>query len=125
MIQPPTYYTWKIDCCSPVEAQTLHRWLSSRIDLDRIWTDSVHVYPHGVEEVTTVPHRFGDYFEAIDMLQNSEADPASFRIVFQKWLNAGRFWKDLRVNILREIETTYPNASIRLESKGEREPVSV
>src|SRR5205085_316020 len=100
MRQPPTYTVWKITCHSPVEVQALQQWLSSRIDLERVWTDTVRVSPNGVEQVQTVPHRLGDYFATIRMLPDSQANPSSFRLVFHRQPEAERFWKDLMVNIL-------------------------
>jgi hypothetical protein len=124
MPQPPTYTAWKITCHSPEEAEALQQWLSSRIDLDRVVTDTVRVTPDGVEQVQTVRHRLGDYFAAIRILPDSQANPASFRLVFHRRPDAGRFWKDLMVNVLQEIETTPQKASIELDSKGEKEPAS-
>jgi hypothetical protein len=124
MRQPPTYTTWKITCHSSEEAQALQHWLSSRIDLDRVLTDTVRVTPNGVEQVQNVRHRLGDYFAAIRMLPDSQANPASFRLVFHRRPEAERFWKDLMVNILQEIEATPQKASIEVESKGEVEPIS-
>jgi hypothetical protein len=63
-------------------------------------------------------------FAAIRMLPDSQAKGASFQLVFRRQPEARRFWKDLVVNILQEIETTPQKASIDLDSKGEREPVS-
>jgi hypothetical protein len=122
MNQPPTSTTWKITCHSPEEAQALQQWLSSRIALDRVLTDTVRVTPDGVEQVQTVRHRLGNYFADIRTLPDSQANPASFRLVFQRRPDAGRFWKDLMVNILQEIETTPQKASIELNLKGEVEP---
>jgi hypothetical protein len=124
MHQPPTYTVWKITCRSPEEAQALQQWLPSRIDLDRVLTDAVRVAPSGVEQVQTVRHRLGDYFVAIRLLPDSLANPASFRVVFHRRPEAGRFWKDLMVNILQEIETAPQKASIDLDAKGETEPMS-
>jgi len=124
MRQPPSYTSWKITCKSFEEAQALQQWLSSRTDLDRVLTDTVRVIPNGVEQVQTVRHRLGDYFAAICMLADSQANSASFRLVFHRRSKAGRFWKDLMVNILQEIETTPQKASIDLDSKGEMEPIS-
>src|SRR6266542_5026607 len=123
MRQPPTCTAWKITCHSSEEAQALQQWLSSRIDLDRVLTDTVRVTPNGVEQVQTVRHRLGDYFAAIRTLPDSQANPASFRLVFHRRPEAGRFWKDLMVNILQEIETTPQKASIALDWKGEMEPI--
>jgi len=80
--------------------------------------------PNGVEQVRTVRHRLGDYFAAIRLLPDSQANPTSFRLVFHRRPDAGRFWKDLMVNILQEIEATPQKAAIDLDSKGEREPVA-
>src|SRR5438067_9440572 len=98
MPQPPTYTSWKITCPSSEEARALQQWLSSRIDLDRVLTDTVRVTPNGVEQVQAVRHRLGDYFAAIRVLPDAQADPAAFRLVFQRRPDAGRFWKDLMVN---------------------------
>jgi hypothetical protein len=122
MRQPSTYTAWKITCPSSLEAHTLQQWLSRRIDLDRVLTDTVRVIPNGVEQVQTVRHRLGDYFAAIRTLPDSQANPASFRLVFHKRPEAGLFWKDLMVNILQEIEAAPQKVSIDLDSKGEMEP---
>src|SRR5436305_708948 len=124
MRQPPTYTSWRITCQSPEEARALQQWLSSRIDLGRVLTDTVRVTPNGVEQVQTVRHRLGDYFAAIRLLPDSPTNPASFRLVFHRRPEAGRFWKDLMVNILQEIETAPQKASIYLDSKGEMEPIA-
>jgi hypothetical protein len=124
MNQPPTYTSWKITCHSSEEAQALQQWLSNRIQLDRVLTDTVRVIPNGVEQVQTVGHRLGDYFASIRTLPDSQANPASFRLVFHRRPEAGRFWKDLMVNILQEIETAPQKVSIELDSKGEMEPIA-
>lgn len=125
MRQPPTYTSWKIACRSAEEAQALQQWLSSRTDLERVWTDTVRVAPNGVEQVQSVPHRLGDYFVDIRLLPDSQEDPASFRLVFHRQPEAGRFWKDLMVNILQELEASPHKASVVLDSKGETEPRTV
>lgn len=121
MRQPPTYTTWIITCHSSEEAQALQQWLSSRIDLDRVLLDTVRVTPHGAEQVQHMRHRLGDYFAAIRVVPDVQGNPAAFRVVFQRQLEAGRFWKDLMVNILQEIEATQQTPAISLESKGEIE----
>ena len=89
--------------------------------MDRVLTDTVRVIPNGVEQVQTVPHRLGDYFASIRMLPDSQV---TFRLIFQRRPEADRFWKDLMVNILQEIEATPQKATIELDSKGENEPVT-
>jgi hypothetical protein len=105
MRQAPTYTSWRITCNSPEEVQALQQWLPSRIDLNRVWTDTVRSTPNGIEQVQTVPHRLGDYFAG-------------------QLPKAGRFWKDLMVNILQEIESTAQKVSIELDSKGHSEPAA-
>src|SRR5258707_12891918 len=117
MRQPPTYTTWKITCHSPQEAKTLQQWLSSRIDLDRVLTDTVRATPNGVDQVQTVQHRIGDYFAGLRLVPDAQVSPSSFRLVFHRRPTAGRYWKDLMVNILQEIETNPLQASIDLDSK--------
>ncbi|HEV8059267.1 MAG TPA: hypothetical protein VGP68_05320, partial [Gemmataceae bacterium] len=122
--QPPTYTSWKISCNSSDGVHSLQQWLSSRLDLNRILTDTVRANPNGVEQIRTARHRLGDYFAAIRILPDAQANPESFRVVFQRRTEAGRFWKDLMVNILQEIENSPEKASVMLDSKGELEPVS-
>src|SRR5260370_32231669 len=124
MLQSTNYKSWRINCQSSDEAQALQQWLSTRIDLDRVLTDTVRVIPNGVEQVQTVGHRLGDYFASIRTLPGAQANSASFRLVFHKRPDAGRFWKDLMVNILQEIETAPQKATIELDSKGEKEPIA-
>jgi hypothetical protein len=122
MHQSPTYTTWKITCHSPEEAVALQHWLSSHIDLDRVMTDTIHATPNGVEQVQTVRHRLGDYFADIRMLPESQATSATFRLVFQRRPDAGRFWKDLMVNVIQEIDGSPHEAMVDLDSKGETQP---
>ena len=124
MRQPPTYTTWKITCRTPADANSLRRWLSSRTDLDRVMVDEVVTTPNGVEQAQTVRHRLGDYFADIRIPHGAASDSRSIRLVFQKRHEAGRFWKDLMVNVLREIEATPEKAAIELEWKGETEPAA-
>jgi hypothetical protein len=77
-----------------------------------------------VEQVQTVPHRLGDYFAAIRLVPEGPASPRLLRLVFHRRPEAGRFWKDLMVSILQEIESAPVKVSIDLEAKGERDPIS-
>jgi hypothetical protein len=58
------------------------------------------------------------------MLPDSPENGASFRLVFRRRPEAGRFWNDLMVNILPEIETIPQKAAIEVDSKGETEPIT-
>ena len=120
MRQPQLYTSWLIACHSPEECQALQRWLASRIDLNRVLTDTIRTVPNGAEKAQTVPHRLGDYFADIRMLPARH--PGAFRLLFHRLARADRFWKDLMVNILQEIEPTAEKASITLEYKGDTDP---
>ncbi|MCI0457312.1 MAG: hypothetical protein L0Z62_10100 [Gemmataceae bacterium] len=122
MRQPPTYLSWLITSHSPAEGRELQRRLAERISLDRIVTDTVHVFPNGVEHVQSVPHRLGDYFADIRMLSAPVETPAAFCLVFHRLPQAGRFWKDLMVNFLQEIQASPETLSVTLDSKGDAAP---
>lgn len=100
MLREPSLTAWKITCRSCEEAKTLERWLSSRIGLDRTIVDTVRTEPNGVEHVQAVPHRLGDNFTAIRVLPGRGSDFQSLRLGFERRADAGRFWKDLMVNII-------------------------
>lgn len=76
-----------------------------------------------VEQTQSVRHRLGDYFAEIPMLPDAQANSTSFRLVFHRRPEAGRFWKDLMVSILQEIDSAPQKASVELDSKGGMEPV--
>src|SRR5262249_34986333 len=69
-------------------------------------------------------HRLGDYFAAIRLLP-VEQDPSAFHLLFHRLPSAGRYWKDLMVNILQEIEKAPEQPSITLGYKGDNEPSSL
>lgn len=122
MHQPLPYTTWKITCQSPDDAQALQQWLAPRIDLDRVWTDTVRTAPNGVERVQTIPHRLGDYFAEIRTLPDSQGRSESFRLMFRRRADARRFWKDLMANVLGETRNGALAASVVLDSKGDTAP---
>ena len=124
MRQPPIYTAWRVKCHSHEESLELQQWLLSRIDLERVFTDTLRTAPNGIEQIWTERHRLGDYFESIRVLPNADANRATFILVFKKLPDAKRFWKDLMVNILREIDATPQRSAIELEFKGERELIS-
>ncbi len=64
-----------------------------------------------------VRHRLGDYFAAIRLLPVA-GDAASLRLVFERRPDAGRFWKDLMVNILQQAEKAAETTAIALDYKG-------
>jgi hypothetical protein len=104
MPDSPSSTVWKITFQTPDDSRAVQAWLLSRVDLDRTWTDPVRTCPNGVEQVETFRHRLGDYFSSIRVLPDCQGDEESFGLVFDRHATAGRFWKDLMVNLLQEIE---------------------
>lgn len=117
MHQDPSYTAWKIRCRSSEDATALKEWLSSHIDLNRTIIDTIQTSPNGFEKVQAVPHRLGDYFAAIRLSPGCTDDLTCLRLGFERRADAGRFWKDLMVNILQEIEGSPQKPSIDLDSK--------
>ena len=120
----PTYITWKIASRSSEESHALQHWLCNRIDLNRVLADSVRITANGDEQVRSVQHRLGDYFVDIRILPDCSGNMAAFDVVFHRKPEAGRFWKDLMVNILQEIETTPQQPSIDRSPNAEVEAMS-
>ncbi|HJT32997.1 MAG TPA: hypothetical protein VJ783_13230 [Pirellulales bacterium] len=117
MHREPSLTIWKITCRSGEEAKALEMWLSSQIDLNRTIVDTIRTAPNGVEKVEAVPHRLGDYFAAIHVSPGCSDDPTCLRLSFERRADAGRFWKDLMVHILQEIESSPQKPTINLDSK--------
>ena len=97
----------------------MHAWLGERIDLDRVIVD--HVRSSGTSR--DVAHRLGDYFAAIQLLPGLPNGP-SLRLVFHRRPDAGRFWKDVMVNLLDEVAKASQEVFIELDSKSEEKPVA-
>jgi hypothetical protein len=117
MRQSSTETSWKVTCLTHEDAETLRQTLVERIDLDRILKDTIRVVEAGMEREQIEPHRLGDYFTAINVLPDAQADPTAFRIVFHRLPTAGRFWKDLMVNVLQEIESSPQKPTILRDSE--------
>jgi hypothetical protein len=46
-------------------------------------------------------------------------DPRSLRLVFHRRPDAGRFWKDLMVRMVRLVEQSFPSAAVVLAHQGD------
>jgi hypothetical protein len=119
MRKAPIFTSWSLTCPSPDRAQAVRNWLGDRIRLDRVVTDSVRTFPKGEPHSQEEHHRLGAYFAAIECLPDNGA---SFRLVFQRRPEATRFWKDLMVNILQEIDSVQEGVSVSLDYKGDEHP---
>ncbi len=119
----PAFITWKITCPSREGAQALKHWLSSRIDLGRVVTDTIRFGAGGNEKTQLVQNRLSEFFSDIRVLTDEKAKPEVFRLVFQRRPDAGRFWKDVMVNIVHDVAAMPETKSIIVESKGDRQPI--
>jgi hypothetical protein len=122
MRKEPLFTSWLVRCPSPAEARRLREWLPGSIHPDAVLTDTVRAFPGGAEEVSVRPHRLGDYFADIRLLPGPPEDPTAFRILFHRLPDAGRFWKDLMVNVLQGIRAASSDVSIVVDGKGDQEP---
>jgi hypothetical protein len=123
MKAPPIFTTWLVSCHSPAERVALQARLTDRINLDRVLVDEIHSFPEGVEQVESVRHRLGDYFEGIFHLGATPGADREFRLVFQRRPDVGRFWKDLMVNLLTEIRAAPETKTVTLDSKSDVAPL--
>jgi hypothetical protein len=100
----PLSLSWLVTCRDPEGARAVQGWLADRLRLDRSWDDEVHAYPSGAHQVQVEHHRLGDYFADVRVLPAPPDQPESFALLFLRRPDAGRFWKDLMVNALQELE---------------------
>jgi hypothetical protein len=124
MRQPQTSTTWTITCRSAADCVALRELLSDRLSLDRVLVQTIQTWPGTVEHQATVSHRLGDYFSAIHLVPESGNGSTSLLLVFHRRPDAGRYWKDLMVNVLQEIEASSLQPMIELKSTSEKEPES-
>jgi hypothetical protein len=124
MPQAPLYTSWLIRCRDANAAAQLGHRLTEQVALDRVSEDVARTAPGGVENRQVVPHRLGDYFAAIRLLPVA-GDTASWRLVFERRPDAGRFWKDLMVNIVRQAEKAAETTAIALDYKGDNPPAEL
>jgi hypothetical protein len=115
MITVPTT-TWKVTCRSAQDARELQDWVSNRVKLDRVLTDTIRTTSNGVEQTEDVHHRLGDYFADIRVL--SDADVLAFRLAFERKPDAARYWKDLMVSIIQEIKGNPQAVEITVDSSA-------
>jgi hypothetical protein len=121
MRHDPNFTSWLIRCSSEAESQRLQRWLLDRLDPDTRFETVRRAWPDGVESKQAEAHRLSDYFESVRLLPGSPDSSSTFRLLFHRRADAGRFWKDLMVQILRSLRETSTDAKITLDYKGDEE----
>ena len=86
--------------------ETVKRSATENTQLDRVVVDVVSCG----DLTKTEYHRLGDYFESI---QITDLGPNEFKINFLPLIDASRYWKDLVVTVVREIERLEVDVSAR------------
>lgn len=95
---------------SPDMLRAAERIVLDRVDLNRVYTDTVVRIANGTQQEERQQHRLGDYFDNIRIVES----PANscFTVVFHPRPDAGRFWRDLVAAILRSIRESATGVSI-------------
>ena len=114
MRHDPLFVVCDVHWSSIEEGARIQELVCQATRLDAVM--SVTVITSGA--VSEVAHRVGDYFEEIRIFPEWEGKPCTLRLVFHRRPDAGRFWKDLLVRILRSIEEPGRDVSVTMVYKG-------
>ena len=115
MRRDPIFLVIDVRCSSPDEAAKVEDMVRRLGRRDAIHTDAVT----GGGMTSEVSHRIGDFFEDIRVLPRVGEDGRALRVVFHRRPDAGRFWKDLMVRIVRAVEQRDPAPSVTLVYQGD------
>jgi hypothetical protein len=118
MRHDPLYTRWTVTTGSEDDARRL-RAAADGFTEETVIEQRARAFPGGFEAREFLPHRLGDYFAAIRTLPGEA--PASFRILFHRRPEAGRYWKDLMMRVLQRVRDAAPNTSITLDYRGDTE----
>jgi len=122
MRHDPLFMSWVVRCASPEDARQLQQWLRSQIAPDAIFEDAVRPSRGGQTASAVEHHRLGDYFAEVRQLPGAPSDPASFRVLFHRRPDAGRYWKDLMLRVLQAIRQAADSTTTTLEFRCDEEP---
>jgi hypothetical protein len=120
MRNDPLFMCWLVRCGSEEDARRLQA-AAAGLTADTIVRDLVRAFPGGWEARWVEPYRLGDYFAEVRALPAPSGSPFSFRILFHRRPDAGRFWKDLMVRILQAMRGAAPDVSTTLDYRGDTE----
>jgi hypothetical protein len=121
MRHDPDTISWLVCFPSGEEAATLKARLGSLLALDRQWIDQTRASPDGIEALRIETHRLSDYFQEIPILPGPLNEPSTFRLVFRRRPDAGRFWKDIMVRVLQDVRAAVPGVRITRDGLSEEE----
>jgi len=117
MRNDPLYFSWLIQCESEDDARRVKQVIEAVPIVQRTFEDAVRTFPAGVETRQTNKHFVGDYFAGVDVLPASS--PSSFRLVFQRKPDTGRYWKDVMMKVLRTVQDGPAKVRIALDYRGD------
>jgi hypothetical protein len=115
MRRDPIFLVFDVRCPSPDEAAKVEAMIRRLGRRDAIHTDAVT----GDGKTAEVSHRIGDFFEDVLVFPRVGEDTRALRVVFHRRPDAGRFWKDLMVWIVRAMEQRDPSPSVTLVYQGD------
>jgi hypothetical protein len=121
MRNDPLFTVWTVHFATPEEATRARGVLHALEDLNSVVVDSV--ISSGA--IRDVPYRVGDFFEEVRLFPGPPEDRFSVRVLFRRLPTAGRFWKDIMVNLLDSIRRTHGDVTITLAYKGNDFPEHV
>lgn len=124
MRHDPLYTSWFVQCQSPEAAESIQGWLRTHC---RPETTLAELMPSTSREQKQVvqPHRIGDYFDDIRIIPEDAPLSVTFRIVFQRKPDAGRYWKDVMARVLQVVQNAAPDTVTKLDYRGDEEPSCV
>jgi hypothetical protein len=115
MRHDPTYVVFAVQTSSRDEAERLQARLSQAARPDA----TMAVTTVSSETTQEIAHRLGDYFEEIQILPDWNGNIAAFGLVFHRRGEAGRYWKDLMVRLIRSVEENNPPGAVKIIYKGD------
>lgn len=95
----PLVITWLLKC-DPNRLIHIEGMLRTEIRLDATVVDTVSAFPEGRQVNESISHRVGDYFRDIQIGSEQNNGAAVLRLTFHRQPEAGRFWKDVMMQIL-------------------------
>jgi hypothetical protein len=114
----PHVIAWDVRCPSAAEAHAVRELLDREADLDAVVIVTVTGGGTNREKV----HRLRDYFQAIHVGPCAPEGPHALRVVFQRLPNAGRYWRDLMVRLLRCVSRVSDGITITMAYRLEDAP---
>jgi hypothetical protein len=125
MRDDPLFLSWSVRCPSPEVATRLQQQLRTEIAPEAVFEDVVRPAAAGAATASAQRHRLSDYFEAVHLLPGRPDMPDSFRVLFHRRPDAGRYWKDLMVRVLQAIRQGAEGTVTVLDFQGDEQPEQI